>query len=220
MSDIVVARLTIPSDDLELGRILHDDGDVRIELAQFVPTGTTVFPFFWAETCDRQAFEANVRNDERVRAIERIGDGSDRSLYRIAWDANLDGFLRAVGEHDIVVEQAAGTPEEWQFQVCGSDRERISSFRETLLDQEISSTVTGVWRPTEPAATPYGLTEKQREAIEVAFSGSYFSVPSETNLSDLAERVGISRQAFSRRLDRGLYRLIENTLAIHTGTPA
>lgn len=41
---IVTVRLSVPSESLEFGQILHNGGDVRIELTQFVPTGGTIVP--------------------------------------------------------------------------------------------------------------------------------------------------------------------------------
>jgi predicted DNA binding protein len=47
-----------------------------------------------------------------------------------------------------------------------------------------------------------GLTEKQREALELALDEGYFAVPRENSATELADEVGITRPAFSRRLQR------------------
>ena len=41
-------------------------------------------------------------------------------------------------------------------------------------------------------------------------------LPSETNLTDLAEQLGITRQSFRRRLNRGLSNLLQNTILTDT----
>jgi hypothetical protein len=46
------------------------------------------------------------------------------------------------------------------------------------------------------------LTEKQREALELAYDEGYFERPRRANQAQLAEGLGISKQAFSRRLAR------------------
>lgn len=42
----VGVRLTFPSNDFELGNILHDGPDARIQLTPLVPTGDTFVPYF------------------------------------------------------------------------------------------------------------------------------------------------------------------------------
>ncbi|MFQ3293780.1 MAG: hypothetical protein ACI9PP_000658 [Halobacteriales archaeon] len=46
------------------------------------------------------------------------------------------------------------------------------------------------------------LTEKQHEALELAYDEGYFERPRRTNQAQLADELGISKQAFSRRLAR------------------
>lgn len=208
---IVVIRLRVPAEHLEFGRVLRDGPDLRIELTQLVPIGANVVPYFWAETADPESFEEAVRSDDQVRTLERLQDGPEKYLYRIEWVTAPDGFFTALREHGLVVERATGTPDEWQFQLRGPDNENLSEFQERLREFGIPHTVSGVWNPTAPNGL-YGLTDKQRQAVTLAFSEGYFEVPAETNLTELAERVGISRQSFSRRLTRGLRAILANTV--------
>lgn len=209
---IVTLRLAIPTGSIEFGQIFHNDEDVRIELTQFVPTGDTLVPYFWVETADLSSFEDAVTSDDRVSALERLDNGPNKTLYRIEWTSDLNGFLQALDKHNLVVEQALGTRNEWRFRLRGPDRDNISAFRDTLRAKGIPSTLNGIWNPHEPNGGPYGLTDKQREAVELAFTEGYFAVPAEANLSELAEIVGITRQSFSRRLNRGLFRILEETV--------
>jgi len=205
---IVTVELTVPSEQFDLGRILHDGTDVQIELAQFVPIGEFITPYFWVETSDPSSFEKAVRNDDYVATLERLDDGTNKYLYRIEWEIEPDGFLTALRLHDLVVERATGTRDEWRFHIRGPDNENLSAFRETLREQGVSFTVEAIWYPNEPIGNQSNLSNKQRQAVELAFTEGYWSVPKETNLSELAEQVGISRQSFSRRLDRGIYNIL------------
>lgn len=45
------------------------------------------------------------------------------------------------------------------------------------------------------------VTEKQREALEMAVSSGYYETPRETDLEELAERLSVSRSAVSQRLN-------------------
>ncbi|WP_254528052.1 bacterio-opsin activator domain-containing protein [Natrinema gelatinilyticum] len=209
---IVTTRLSIPSEHLEFGQILQDGPDVQIELTQFVPTGDMFVPYFWVATADPASFEDAVRSDERVGQLERLKDGPKKYLYRVTWATDLDGFIRALRTHDLVVEKAVGTSDEWQFRLRGPDHDNLSAFREVLIENGIRSTVKAVWNPHGSNSDPYGLTDKQREAVELAFAEGYFDVPSKTNLTELADVVGITRQSFSRRLSRGLHAILTDTV--------
>jgi predicted DNA binding protein len=46
------------------------------------------------------------------------------------------------------------------------------------------------------------LTEKQREALDLAYTEGYFERPRRTTQAELADELGISKQAVSRRLTR------------------
>lgn len=58
---------------------------------------------------------------------------------------------------------------------------------------------------TEPTAPRHGdpmsrLTDRQRDVLEVAFRSGYFEQPRTQNAGDVADRLGISRQAYSQIL--------------------
>lgn len=210
---IVTVRLTVPSDDLVIGQILRDDSVERIELERFVPFGELVAPYFWVETTDPPSFEEQARTDGRLRTLERISATANTYLYRVEWESTSNGFLNALRAHNLAVERAQGTNEEWQFQLRGPDHGNISDFRETLRTYGVSCSVQSVWKPEVSNGNMHGLTDKQLTAVRLAFENGYFAVPKETNLSELAESVDISRQSFSRRLDRALNSILSNTIA-------
>jgi glycerophosphoryl diester phosphodiesterase len=56
------------------------------------------------------------------------------------------------------------------------------------------------------------LTEEQREAIVAAYEQGYFTEPRETSLEELADSLGLSATAVSRRIRRGMKSTIETTL--------
>lgn len=209
---IVIVEISLPSDSFEVGSILHDHHDVRIELAQFVPIGEALIPYFWVETDDTAAFEDAVRADDRVATLTAIDETGDRTLYKIEWAEALDGFLSVVSEHGLLVESATGTDERWHFRLQGPDRDNLSSFQATLREMGIPVTVHRVWNPQVSNGDRYGLTEKQRETLELAFAEGYFEVPRGMSLTGLSERLSVSHQSVSRRMRGGLRNLLDNTL--------
>ena len=57
------------------------------------------------------------------------------------------------------------------------------------------------------------LTDKQREALELAYAEGYFERPRRTNQAELADELGISKQALSCRLARAEEALFGQLLA-------
>ncbi|WP_227380897.1 bacterio-opsin activator domain-containing protein [Haladaptatus halobius] len=209
---IVTAEFSVASDAFVLGQILQDGEDVQIDLTHFVPIETALVPYFWVETSDFEGFETTVRADERVASLTALDGGSNKTLYQIEWATEIDGLLAALQEHDLIVEEATGTAESWRFRIRGSDHGNLSSFQQTCHEHDVPIEVHRVWNPNESDLDRYGLSDKQRKAVELAFTDGYFAVPRETTLGELGQTVGITGQSFARRLARGLQSLIAETL--------
>ena len=199
------------SDAFTLGQILQNGEDVQIDLTHFVPIEETLIPYFWAETSNPDAFETAVRADEHVASLTKLDNGSDKALYQIEWATELDGLLAALRKHDLIVEEAAGSAESWRFHVRGPDHGNLTAFQQTCREHDVPIEVHRVRNPNDPDANRYGLSEKQCEAVELAFTDGYFAVPRETTLGDLGDTVGITGQSFARRLTRGLHSLVAET---------
>lgn len=209
---VVRVELSVPSDAFAVGSILQDHHDVRIDLAQFVPIGEAIIPYFWVETDDRESFEKQVRADDRVATLTAIDTAESRTLYKVEWAGTIDGFLSTVAEHGLVVESATGTAERWRFRLQGPDRENLSSFQRALRDSGVPATIHHVWNPEVTNEDQYGLTPKQRETLELAFEEGYYEVPRDTSLAALSDTLGVSHQSTSRRMRGGLRNLLANTL--------
>ena len=206
--DVTVAVVTIASDGFALGRALSDARH-RIELARSVPLGDEFAPHFWIDALgDSEAFEQRIEADPRVERLVRFGGTVDRFLYQIEWSAAMSNgdreFLAALRDHDVLVERAiTTTTDEWLFRFRTADRETLSAFHDACSDAGVPIEVRRIaGSPTVDES--FGLTDKQREALVLAFDEGYFEVPRGSSLTELADHVGISRQAYTRRLQRAL----------------
>ncbi|EMA44780.1 helix-turn-helix domain-containing protein [Halococcus saccharolyticus] len=212
-----IAGLAIPSDEFSLGEVLSHPS-ARIELTQFVPIGNHLLPYFWVGAgYDAAAFERQVRSDPHVASLTDLDGSVTKTLYHIEWtdDAELDGLLGVFRDNDILVEEAEGTATEWRFQIRAHNTGVLEAFQRECLDRDIPIEITQVYHnPTETEIDSYGLTPKQYEALALAFEQGYFTVPRESSLTELAEEVGISRQAYSRRLQRGLRGILAETFQL------
>ena len=215
----VLAVIAVDAEDFALGQVLGDGGTAtRIELTQFVPVDGDLVPYFWVtHSADLDGFERHVRADSRVSRFTDLDGGVDRTLYRIEWiEGGLDGFLDALGAHAVFVERATGTAEEWVFRLRADDREALSKFQEACLAADIPLDVRRIVHDPAPGGPDrYGITDKQATALRLAFEEGYFEVPRGTSQTDLAGHLDISRQAYSRRLNRALDTLVESTFMTH-----
>ena len=210
---VVVVELSVPSDAFTVGSVLHVDEGVHVELAQFVPIGDSFIPYIWVDADDADVFAETVRADHRIESLTEVGtNGENRTLFKVAWGEVDDAFLSTVADHGLVVENAAVTDGQWTFQLQGPDRENLSSFRDTLRERDVPVTVHRVWSPEVSNKDRYGLTDKQRETLELAFERGYFEVPRDVSLTDLSEVLEVSHQSVSRRVRGGLSNLLANTL--------
>ncbi|WP_433629222.1 helix-turn-helix domain-containing protein [Halomicrococcus sp. NG-SE-24] len=58
----------------------------------------------------------------------------------------------------------------------------------------------------------FGLTPEQREALVLALNRGYFATPSEVTLDELADQLGITRQAVSSRVRLGTEKVLRSVL--------
>ena len=215
----IITHITLAGNAFDLGEVLAHDG-ARIEITQFVSMGEALLPYFWVHgTHDTDTFERNVRTDPRVASLTRLDEAADRTLYHLEWTENINGLMSALESKDLMVEDAFGTADEWEFHLRAHDRDALSAFQDTCREKEIPIEVTYVQHnPTEEDESSHRLTDKQHEAVVLAFERGYFEVPRKTSLTDLADEMDISRQAYSRRLQRGLRHVLEEALPPDTET--
>ena len=213
-----IAIIDIASEAFDLGQVFAGT-DARINLSQFVPLDDQFIPFCWVDTDaidDLDRFEHEIETDPRVAAFDRLDGAAGRTLYRIEWAAAFDvedGFLTALREHDLIVERgfAMAGSDDWTLRLRALDHEALTRFQHRCVEHGIGFDVRQVIHGSTGGDDPYGLTDKQREALVLAFEEGYFAVPREIDLSELAARIGISRQAYTRRLDRALRNYLTET---------
>jgi predicted DNA binding protein len=59
------------------------------------------------------------------------------------------------------------------------------------------------------------LTDKQREALVLAFDSGYYDRPRKASLADIAEQLGISKSAVSQRLRNAEMKLVESVFGTY-----
>jgi predicted DNA binding protein len=209
----VIAEISIPAADFELGRVMELTPPATAELESFVPAGGRAVPYFWVYNADFASFEERVLSHAAVEAIEVVDSSDDRMLYTVEWGAENDSVFRTIRTVDAYVLSATGTGDTWQFELRFPSRDAMSTFQRRCQEDGISFEVHRVYNPTDPGESPwFGLTERQREALALAVDRGYYDIPRTCTTVELAEELGISDQAVTERLRRAINTLTTNTI--------
>lgn len=208
-----VIEFTSPAQEFPLGSVFENLPGVTVELERLIPHHTLIIPYFWVRGVETDDIVGAFGEHPGVTDIKLVDHVDDEYLLRAEWEQEYFGILSALAEAEVSVLTGIGTQDEWHFEVRGEDRESIAEFREYCQDNDIPITITAVHAMLPIQGEGYELTERQREALVLAYERGYFDSPRRTSLGEIADELGITQQSLSSRLRRGHRRLIGATLS-------
>ena len=215
----VIVELTVPSEAFELGQILRVEPPAQIALETMVPLGGQPTPFIRSRNDVRETFETSVRGHSSVEDITEVNSHNGETLYALRWNPPPDSFLRTIMEMGAVVLNASGDATQWGLEVRFPDHEKLSAFHNYIIEHDIPIHIDRTYTLSE--TTEHGhrfdLSQEQREALLLALRKGYFETPSEASLDDLADELGITRQALSNRIRRANEKVLTEVL-LSSGT--
>ncbi|SFR35388.1 helix-turn-helix domain-containing protein [Halogeometricum limi] len=204
----LVAEFSLPRHELLLAD-LPSDWSGRVEFERLVPTPSPLFPFVRV-TGDTDAFAASVRADPAVDSLVELAVASTWTRYRLRWSPATERAIRSLLS-DTVVTRAVAT-NEWTFGFRFREFGDMAAFREDIEASSFSFELRRLRDESRTEEAEANLTAIQRETLSVALSAGYFEVPRSATLSDLADELGVSKQAVSERLRRATGILAEETV--------
>lgn len=210
----VIVEFTVATEDFLFGDALATVEDMDIELEAIVPTGSRIVPYFWATGHDFDAFESHVVADPDIERLTQLDRMDDTALYRAQWSRDLGSLLVGLAETEAVVLEARTADGGWHFRVRFPNHDLLGQFYNFCTEREMAVHVDRVYTLTEAsrAGRTFELTTEQREAILLAVRQGYFEVPRGTDLSAVAEELGISQQAASKRVRRAADKVLRAAL--------
>ena len=211
----VVVEFTLPTDAFPFGRSTNGDPDVRVQLERVVPLNEARIPFLWV-TSDTRAFEdfeRYLRDSEIVKQVEAMTRVGDSVLYAVEWDTKKETFLNGLNDAGGTIMEAHGNSK-WSFTVGFRDHADLTRFHQFYQAHDYPVHIARVYALDEESRTEYGfgLIPEQRETLLLAVEEGYFSVSRGTTLEEIAEEMGISRQAASERVRRGAETVLRKSL--------
>ena len=208
------ATFTVPSSEFPLGTVFEQLPEVAVELERIVPGTEVTIPYLWVRGTHVADIEAAFTDHEGVRNLRLIDSVEDEYLLRVEWAPSYEGILTMLIDLELALIEVVGTNEQWTFEVRGDERNDIAEFQRLCRDRDIPITLTAVHALTPLETTSEAaITETQQEALVLAYQRGYFNSPREVTLEELGNELGISQQAVSSRLQRGVRRIIGNTLS-------
>jgi len=128
--------------------------------------------------------------------------------------AHLDDLagLEALATVDAIIERIAVRPNGWRQTGWFADRDAFSAFS-SFWQQNASFRLHRLTHDGESEPPGDGLTDRQHEALRIAYELGYFEIPRQSSLEDVAEELDISPSSVSERLRRAQTQLIEETVA-------
>ncbi|MFC7212539.1 helix-turn-helix domain-containing protein [Saliphagus sp. GCM10025334] len=172
----------------------------------------TAHYIFWAEGGDFNAFEEGLDTDPTVTNPKTLTELETRRLYRATSTEQEGGTgtLQVWRDLNLVMLGGEGTHEGWTLRMRFPDREALTQYHRFFQEQGWPFRLQSIYRESEAQNDVDALlTDKQKEALVAAYEAGHFDTPQTASQTDVAAKLGVSPQALSERLQRGIRTLIE-----------
>lgn len=211
----VIVTVSVPADAFTLGTALANDPGLEVTLEHVVPLGSTFIPYLWVDGHDTEAIERALGAAGDVDSFEIVDHRDGAALVRVEWTEDVDGLLDAFITDGATILEGVGVTDRWTFRLHFDDHADLTDFYQRCAAKDIDLDVVRIHDPAWPAAQgrEFGITEPQREALQVALEEGYFDVPRRITLTELAGELGLSDSAVSQRIRRGTETILEQALA-------
>lgn len=119
-------------------------------------------------------------------------------------------------EQDVIFQSIRLTSTKTEIRASFPNREVIHAFQEYCEERDLDFRFVRIFREekftrqTNP--TIEQLSSAQKEALLLALESGYFDIPRQTDFDELSDTFGISNQAMSQRVRRGLKAVLEATM--------
>lgn len=207
----VIADFLAPSNTHPMGKFLDEYPGVSVDVERIVPVGGSTH-YVWISGEDYEDFIEELREDPGVGDLVTVDELPDRVLVRFDWERVVSPIFRLADDVGAIPMGVRRTREGWAIRLRFSDRDDLGTFSEGVHNRGVPLELRQTYEPNGGTrAANFGLTRTQVETLARAYDAGYFEVPREITLAELADELGISEQAVSERLRRGLRALLAST---------
>lgn len=209
---VVVADVTVGADAFPLGTLLKSDAGTLIEFERVVPTGHHPMEFFWIAGGHSRSQIQSVQSLDAIETVTVRTTVDDELLVQIRWATDrLNEFVSLLMNDAFVLLRAVGFDGKWTLRILCPDSGTLRTLYDESLSLGVQFEIDHLQTEIDRRRTSQ-MTEKQCEAVTAAFEEGFFEVPRRTTLGELAEGFGISEQALSKRIRRGVHAMLSENL--------
>ncbi|WP_435335405.1 helix-turn-helix domain-containing protein [Haloarchaeobius sp. TZWWS8] len=213
----IVAGFSLTSSQLVLGDALDSLSAVNVSLEQVSGRrGEGRLMTLWASGADAKALTRAFDADPSIAEFSHLEEKGGAHLFNVVTTDESDVLLYPVWV-SIGAQLLEATYEDgwWTVKMRFPSRDGLVKIRNCLRNTDTRFRVDWIREGTDDSLDArVQLTESQREALEVALESGYFDIPRRASLQDVGAELGISGQAVSERLRRGIGRLLETHLTV------
>ncbi|WP_227379153.1 helix-turn-helix domain-containing protein [Haladaptatus halobius] len=225
MNPDLSAEFRLSSSSLALIGLAASIPNARIKLDEVVGVDHSVL-LCWVEAESYDTVEAALDAEASIAAWTLLEGATERRLYRLRMAESTEVQV-AIPEEFIkrgtTPIHATITEDGWLMRARFPDRTTLTEYRDACHQRGMSFTLEGLYQPTTDSEgeglSLAGLTPKQREALLLAYEEGYYDLPRGTDLTDLSDRLGISRRSLSDRLRRAEREIIATAITNERLTP-
>ena len=211
-----IAEILLSPDEFALWDTFENLPDVEFEIARVVAHGPDrAMPFLWVAGDDLTELDDVLEADPSVENVTLIADLESERLYQMDWTDRIDFIVHVLVEENATVLSAQGSKRSWHLRILFPERDALSKTFEFSRENGLSAEIQQIYELEDAdRGGQYGLTEDQYETLVAAYDEGYYRIPRGATQEELAETLGISRQALSERFRRGHCQLVKNALVI------
>ena len=201
----IIGEFSIPASSFALEEALAEYPSAVVEAERMATHSTMeVIPFLWSTGVDAEAFHAAFEADPSVESAIISENADDGVLYKMAWHERFRDLIDSIVDHHGSLVEATATDGTWYLKLRFAEEGPVTEFQDHFREEGRDFEVERLYQPSRPRQREYDLTPEQRDTLVAAYEAGYFDVPRSSSTADLAADLGISANAVSARLRRGL----------------
>lgn len=201
---LVSIPATLPPDEIVCSHALCLEPDARVFLVEI--------------DAEDDVSEAQLAALDEVVTVTPLGERGDTTVYKLT--VKLDDSISPAFDPErfdsAKMKSTTITSEGWHETKEFPDYETFHDFHTTFENHGVSLDLISITPDRSPSSdsTADGLTDRQREALNLAVSRGYYESPRQVTAAELAEELDISQPSLSSLLRRGERQLLTSSLDI------
>lgn len=199
---LVSIPTTLPPDEIECSHALCLEPDARV--------------FHVEIDAEHDVSEAQLDALEDVVSVASLGERGDKHIFKLT--VELDESIAPAFDPErfdgAKMQSTTITSAGWRETKEFKDYETFHDFHTTFEEHGISVELLSITADQVSPEDDMGLTDRQREALELAVSRGYYESPRRVTAAELAEELDISQPSLSSLLRRGERQLLTASLDV------